>query len=398
MSVTRAANDANGDLGSASAIVRVIAAAGSSTRTEIAEATGLSRTTVAKRIELLIEAGLVTEREDRRATGGRPAQMLRLNAERGVIAGVDVGEDHVRVALTDFNVRLIHQVVDEVELDHGPERVIARLNDSIARLLTECNRHHRELRAICVGLPAPVDWQHGRVVGPSVMRGWDGYDVKAALQQTHDVLVVVDNDVNLLGLAESRVVLPTSRYMLYVKAGTGIGSAILQHGKLYRGAQGAAGDIGHIRLEGRGEHLCRCGNTGCVEAVAAGWALARDLQHRGLNIPDALTVIELVQSGNPEAIQALREAGRALGEAIASAVSLLNPDVLVLGGTLAQAGDYLLLGVREIVYQRSLPLAIANLQVRRTRLDKHAGVLGAAHLALDELMLPDAIHHMIPAQ
>jgi hypothetical protein len=161
------------------------------------------------------------------------------------------------------------------------------------------------------------------------------------------------------------------------RAGTGLG----------RDRAGAAGDIGHVHLTGTSEPLCRCGNLRCLEAIAGGWALARDPRGQGIPAKTARDVVDLAQQGRPEAIQLLRQAGRTVGEAVAAAINLLDPDVLVLGGVLSQASDHLAAGVRELVYRRCLPLTTTNLRIESSRVSaEHAGVLGAAQLVIDRLL------------
>jgi predicted NBD/HSP70 family sugar kinase len=246
-----------------------------------------------------------------------------------------------------------------------------------------------------LALPAPVDFAHGKVVGFSVLSGWDGFDIPGWFAGRLDVPVLADNDVNLLALAEHRLVWPDASSLFFVKAGNGIGSGILAGADLYRGAQGAAGDIGHIQLDGHGDPLCRCGNVGCVEALAAGWALVRDLRRAGFPVETSADVVALAAAGEPQAIQRLRAAGRMLGEAVAHATSLLNPAVIVIGGGLSKAGDPLLAGVREMVYQRSLPLATRELQIAATALGEQAGVLGAAYLVTESWLRPESIERIL---
>ena len=150
---------------------------------------------------------------------------------------------------------------------------------------------------------------------------------------------------------------------MLVKVATGIGSGIISDGALRRGAEGAAGDLGHIQVPHDVDAVCRCGNVGCLEAIASGAAVASQLRAAGIEAHSSQDVVTLVRGGSVLATQLLRAAGRTIGEVLASAVSLLNPSVIVIGGSLAEAGDPLLAGVREVVYRRSLPLATANLRI-----------------------------------
>jgi predicted NBD/HSP70 family sugar kinase len=239
---------------------------------------------------------------------------------------------------------------------------------------------------IGIGLPAPVDYANGRVVGPSVLVGWDNFEIREHLEQKFGVPVYAENDVNLLALSDHRLRRPAVSEMVFVKIGTGIGSGIITEGRLYRGAQGAAGDIGHIQFAREPAPLCRCGKVGCVEARAAGWAIARELREEGIEAQNARDITKLVRAGQPLAIHLVRESGRILGEVMTSLVSILNPEMIVIGGTLATLDDHLLAGVRELVYKRSLPLATRDLEIVISPPDPDAGIVGAAFLVVEEQM------------
>jgi predicted NBD/HSP70 family sugar kinase len=258
-------------------------------------------------------------------------------------------------------------------------------------VLKRAGRKTTDVLGIGLSLPAPVDHEGGRVVGPSVMRQWDNFDIRGWLEQALGIDALIDNDVNLMALSEHRRFWPTADHFFFVKAGTGIGSGIVTRGQVYRGGRGASGDIGHIQFDAPQAPLCRCGKLGCVEARAAGWAIARDLRALGFEGQTARDVMALLDRGRPECIQRIREAGRVLGEVLADVVSILNPTTIVIGGTLSQAGEHLIAGIRELIYQRCLPLAIEGLAIHTARSDDRAGILGAAQLVIDAKLQPAAI-------
>jgi predicted NBD/HSP70 family sugar kinase len=369
-----------------SGLLALIANGQAHTRSELIKASGLSRVTVNKRLQQLLDVHLITEEGTAPSSGGRPSRKLTFNRTRGIVVGVDVGETHTRLAVTDLGPDILAERTGATDVKSGPEAVLAWIREQIDQLLASIDRPNDDILGICLGLPAPIDWKYGQVVGPSIMVGWDDVDIRQGLRHTFKSPVVVDNDVNLLGLAEYHRHHPTATNLLFVKCGTGIGSSLIVRGELYRGAFGSAGDIGHVFLPGETQPLCRCGNLGCVEAVAGGWALARDLRALGIPAESARDVVTLGRQGTPEAIRLLRQAGRALGEAIASAISLIDPDVLVLGGVLSTEGDHLISGVREVVYRRALPLSTRNLRIETSNLGDHGGVLGATHLIVDRLI------------
>ena len=180
------------------------------------------------------------------------------------------------------------------------------------------------------------------------MPGWDGYDVVSRVRESFEVPVLVDNDVNLMALGEHEMAFPDVDHLLLVKVATGIGSGLISDGRLHRGAQGSAGDLGHVLAPNGGDRQCRCGNVGCLEAVASGAAVAEILRGQGLDTHDSDDVVDLVKAGNMVAAKAVRQAGRDIGDVLAACVSMFNPSVIVIGGALAQAGEMLLAGVREV--------------------------------------------------
>ena len=253
------------------------------------------------------------------------------------------------------------------------------------------------MRGVGVGVPGPVEFAEGRPVNPPIMPGWDGFPFAARLRAECGAPALVDNDVNIMALGEHWSGWRHAEHLLYVKVGTGIGCGIVAGGHIQRGAQGAAGDMGHIRVAGHDEVVCSCGNHGCLEAVAGGGAVARQLATLGRDARNSRDVVALARAGDPEAVQLVRRSGRLLGEVLAGAVNLFNPEAIVIGGDLAHAHEQLFAGVREIVYQRSLPLATQQLRIVKSSLDDRAGVVGAAVMAVEEVLSPGAIDRALAA-
>jgi predicted NBD/HSP70 family sugar kinase len=224
------------------------------------------------------------------------------------------------------------------------------------------------------------------------MPGWHDVDVPALLGARFPGPVLVDNDVNLMALGEYVTRWRGAQHLMFVKVATGIGAGIITDGRLLRGALGSAGDLGHVQVAGApGDVVCRCGNTGCLEAVAAAPAIAARLRELGLDVDGSQGVVDAVVAGERAALQAVREAGRDLGSVLATCVNLLNPSVVVLGGKMSEAGEYLLAGVREVVYQRSLPLATHGLQIVGTAVGSRGGILGAGAMVIDAVLAPRAV-------
>lgn len=386
--------DVQAELRAAAPIFQAVYAAERTTRAELTESTGLSRMTLTQRLGALLSAGLLREAADTVPGRGRPTRVLTVDPSFGVIMSADVGESRIRLSVSDLFPTLLKQDVLTYQVEIGPEKTLEKIATSLLEMIDGLGKP-TFVAGVGISLPAPVDHWAGRAVGPSIMRGWDDFDVARWMEERLGVPAIVENDVNLMTVFEYNRHPAPAEPFLFIKMGTGIGSGLISDGRLYRGAHGAAGDIGHIQF-GRGTGpLCRCGKTGCVEAYAAGWALARDLTARGFPAENARDVITLVEQQVPEAIQLLREAGRTLGEAAAATISMLNPGTLVIGGTLARASEHLLAGVKELVYQRCLPLALREFTIAAVPSIEEACLLGAAHELLDHVCHPARVEEML---
>ncbi|MFI7320772.1 ROK family protein [Streptomyces venezuelae] len=364
------------------------------TRADIARLTGLARSTVSQRVDALIAHGFLAEEADGGSTGGRPPRRLRLRTREHAVAGVDLGASHCRVALMDIGGETLALREDPLSIADGPQAVLGHVERTLRTLLKESGRDAGGLKSIGVGVPGPVEFSTGRPVDPPIMPGWHQFPIPEFFADRFGPRALVDNDVNVMALAEQRRAFPDTRYLLYIKVGTGIGCGIVADSRLHRGAQGSAGDIGHIRV-GDVEDPCRCGNTGCLEAVAGGAALARRLSALGLDATSGSDVVRLVKSGNRDAVRMVREAGRAVGEVLAGLVNFFNPDTVVVGGALAAVHDQLLAGVREAVYRRSHPLATHVLRIEPSRTGENAAAIGAGILAVEHALSPRQVDRVL---
>lgn len=354
------------------------------TRAQLAREIGVSRSTMSTRVDDLLALGLVTPTGDAGSTGGRPASTFAFDPGARIVAGVDLGATHARIVLTDLAAHeiLAHRV--ELRIASGPGPVLDQVVDVLHDLLDRADRDLADLAGVGVGLPGPVDHATGRPTKPPIMPGWDGHDVAGHLHtRLGSAPVLVDNDVNLMALAEHSSALPHVGHLLFVKIATGIGAGIIADGRVHRGAQGSAGDLGHVAVPGGDPVPCTCGNTGCLEAIAGSAAVAARLRTQGVDAVTNDDIVELVRGGSPVAANAVRDAGRAVGAVLASCVSLLNPSAIVVGGSMARVGEHLVAGIREVVYARPLPLATQNLRVTTSRTGASAGSLGGAWLAIE---------------
>jgi predicted NBD/HSP70 family sugar kinase len=381
----------SGEAITAGAVLRVVREAGTITRAELARQTGLGRSTVAQRVDALLRHGLIYEAGENASTGGRPATALAFNDRSGVVLCADLGATHSRLAVSDLGGALLAELATDLDIAAGPAAVLATVHEHFEGLLAEAQRDHDNVQGIGIGVPGPVAFDVGEPTSPPIMPGWDRFSIPEWFAERYeDAPVLVDNDVNIMALGEHWTHWRDREHFLFIKVGTGIGCGIVASGQIHRGAKGAAGDIGHIRLTGE-DALCRCGNVGCLEAVSGGGALARRLTEAGVEARASRDVVRLVRAGNPLATQLVREAGRDLGEVLAGCVNFFNPGVIVIGGDLGQASEQLLAGVREVTFSRSLPLATEELRVVPSRLGDRAGVIGAAIMSIEHVLSPDAI-------
>ena len=367
------------------------------TRAELAELTGLARSTISLRLEPLIELGLVAPASEVISTGGRPSASLVLNKGAFVVAGVDFGATHAMAALADLGGNLLVSIDTKRQVTDGPEVCLRWMIEELNHLLENQGMSQDSLLAIGIGLPGPVEHSTGKPANPPIMPGWDGYDVPGRVNQDLAAKVLVDNDVNVMALGERHIAYPEVDHLIFLKAATGIGSGIISDGHLQRGAQGTAGDIGHVRVSRGGEIACHCGNFGCLEAVAGAPAVIKNVVAQGLPVRNTSDLIDAAKRAKVEAIQAVRQAGRDIGEVLSTCVSLLNPQTIVIGGSLASAGEHLIAGVREVVYRRSMPLASENLSIVQSKAGKEAGIIGASVMAIDYVLNAETIEGMVEA-
>ena len=352
------------------------------TRAELAAVTGLARSTVAARVDMLLASGLISAVGEANSSGGRPPSRFAFNPAARIVIAVDIGASHGVIALVDLGCTIRDSARAELDVAAGPEAILDWVTATARKLLTANDREISEVAGIGIGLPGPVEHLSGLPSNPPIMPGWDGFDVPGYVQRVFTVPVLVDNDVNIMALGEQATEWPDDDNLLFVKVATGIGAGIIGGGQLQRGAVGAAGDLGHVRVPHADHVICRCGNTGCLEAIVGGPAIAASLCEQGLEATTVRDVVALARAGNTVALAAVRQAGRDIGTVLATCVNLLNPSVIVIGGGMAEAGEHLLAGIREIVYSRSLPLSTAQLRIVQSRAMDRAGVLGAAMMVI----------------
>jgi predicted NBD/HSP70 family sugar kinase len=370
---------------SAGRLLLLVRDGSATTRRDLIRVTGLARSTVTQRVDALLAAGLMRESAGAADGRGRPAGTLAFDEGFGHILVAALQRDRATFAALDLGGRVLHSREQPIAVADGPDVVLTEVEAQLDALVPAAGLDPAGTVAVGLGVPGPVDVAVGRIMQPPVMPGWHDHPVRDRLAAHFDVPVFVENDANLMALGEQRVHWPEARALMLVTVDLGIGAGIVVDGRLYRGVDGGAGDLGHIRMEGHEEH-CACGATGCLAAVASGAALARKLDVGGVE-----DIRRLVQQGDAAAVSALRTAGRRAGEVLATVVSVLNPAILVLAGGIVHADEHFVTGVREVIYQRTLPRATRNLRMVTTRLDGSALLVGMARLVVDEVFAPAAV-------
>ncbi|MEV0391433.1 ROK family transcriptional regulator [Nonomuraea sp. NPDC050643] len=384
----------NGQSAGAGALLAILRDGQARTRGELAELTGLSRSTVSQRLDGLIDHRWVVAGEGAVSSGGRPAAVYAFNGGGRVVLAADLGATRARLAVLDLGLNVLAERAGDLPVDQGPEPTLGRLVTAFEELLACAGRDPAQVCGIGVGLPGPVEHASGRPVNPPIMPGWDGFAVPGWLDARLGAPVLVDNDVNIMALGEHWAASPPVDHLIFIKIGTGIGCGIISGGRLHRGAQGAAGDVGHIRVPAS-EAPCRCGNTGCLEAVAGGASMAAALREAGIEAAGSGDVVALMRAGDLRATRLIRQAGREVGAVMASIVNFFNPSVIVIGGAVAEAGEQVLAGVRETIYSRSLPLATQHLGIRASELGDRAGIVGAAVMVVEHVLAPATIDRVM---
>ena len=369
-------------------------------KAQLADHLEVSRTTVGVEVQRLTEIGLAREIGPAASRGGRRSTLVDLAPDIRFV-GISIGATGISVGVTDGRLTVLATTTRPCDIRSGPEVVLATALEMARELLTAAGVDRPN--GAGVGVPGPVDFHRGVSVSPPIMPGWAGYPVRDAVSRGLGCPVVLDNDVNVLAVGEQHAgVARNARDFLYVKIGTGIGCGIVVDGELYRGVDGCAGDIGHIRVDDFGP-TCACGNTGCLEAFAGGSALARDataaaragrseilaalLAERG-----ELTAADLgvaIAQGDATSVQLIRDSGRRVGQVLASLVSFFNPGLIVIGGGVAALGHTLLAEVRGVTYRRSLPLATGSLPIVLSELGDDGGVIGAVRLISEAVYSSD---------
>lgn len=376
-------------------VVRAVRMAGSLTQAEIARSTGLSAATVSNIVRELKEGGTVEVTPT--SAGGRRARSVSLSGDAGIVIGVDFGHTHLRVAVGNLAHQVLAEESEPLDVDASSADGFGRAEQLVRRLIETTGISPGKVIGVGLGVPGPIDVESGTLGSTSILPGWTGINPSDELAGRLGVPVYVDNDANLGALGElvwgsGRGV----RDLAYIKVASGVGAGLVIDGRIYRGPGGTAGEIGHITLDESGP-VCRCGNRGCLETfTAARYVLPLLQPSHGADLTME-RVVQLAREGDPGCRRVIGDVGRHIGSGVATLCNLLNPSRVVLGGSLAEAGDLVLGPIRDSVSRYAIPSAARQLSVLPGALGGRAEVLGALALVLNEMGDSTLLESTVPA-
>jgi predicted NBD/HSP70 family sugar kinase len=356
------------------------------TRADLGALTGLSRTTVSNALMDLRRRKLVDDADhtDTVQTGGRPASRVALTSRAGLAVGIDLGRTHVAVSIADGGHRVLTKDITRFDIGSDADGTIELAKGLVEKQLLHLGTSTDRVLGIGIGIPAPLD-QDGRVGSSNILPGWIGRTPADELEKALNVPVRAENDANLGALAEFRWGAGRGhQVVVYIKAASGIGAGLVVGGRLFRGASGTAGELGHVVVMENGP-VCRCGNRGCLEMLAGGPALIAHLSPSKVDVHSVAELVDLARSGDPSCRRVLADAGEYIGIAVANLVNLMNPELIVFGGELSLAGDLVLDTLRARVTRASLPPAAAAVSIVPGVLGDRAESLGGALLVLGSI-------------
>ncbi len=385
------------------AIIQALRQSESISRTDLSRQTNWSRPKITAEVSRLIHRGILVEVGEGNSDGGRRPRLLKLNRLLGYVVGLDVGATSIDLAVADLNAHVLSRDSGPADVREEPTVLMGQIRDRILKMLARAGLQPKQVLGIGIGVPGPVDFANGVLVAPPLMPAWEGFSIRDFFHATFPAAcVMVDNDVNIMALGELRAGAGVGiDNFIFVKIGTGIGAGIVCNGQVHRGSSGSAGDIGHICADHHGP-VCRCGNIGCLEMMAAGPAIAAraveaaqtgsslilakklESNNGALKSED---VAAAAREGDRAAIEIIQSSGQLIGDVLAGLVNFFNPSLIIVGGGVANIGNQLLASIRQAVLRRSTALATRNLAANYSSIGTEAGVIGAIHLALEYLFV-----------
>ncbi len=356
---------------------------GPMSRADLARETGLSATTVSSLVSVLIESGAASESTARvrphKGGSGRPPVLVSLAVQPGAVAGIDIGHHHVRVAIADRAGAILAEDEAGADTDGHGQATLEQAARMVERLANTSGARLRDLVGAAVCVPGPIDVRSSRI-DAEVLPGWRGLSPTAALEERLGLPVALDNDANIGAIAEHRHGAGIGASdLVYVKVASGLGAGLVLGGRLHRGTSGIAGEVGHVPVRDDGL-ACRCGSRGCLETEVSAPRLLHVL-HPAYGDLDVAGMLALDADGDNGVQRVLGDAGRTIGRALAGLCTVLNPAVVVVGGSLGASAS-LVQGVRDALDRFAQREAAAAVDVRSGQLGDRAELVGAVAWAI----------------
>ncbi len=382
------------------AVVAAIRRDGPQSRSDLSAHLDYSRASVTGIVGRMVAAGILAEVGEGKSAGGRRPFLLDINPGLGYVVGVDIGATSIDVALADFRGRILERAAEAADVRGRPEEFLGRVADCVDGLLARRGATAGAVLCMGVGVPGPVEFGSGVLIAPPLMPLWEGFPIKSFLRRRFPAArVAVDNDVNIMAKGEHQAGAGRGlEHCLFLKIGTGIGCGIISHGEVYRGADGAAGDVGHICVDYNGP-VCHCGNQGCLEILAAGPAIAAAARARATSGDSPFLAARLAErgdltatdvgdaaaAGDRAAQEIIRHSGRMIGGVLATLVNFYNPEAVFIGGGVAGIGHGLLSAIRQATLRRATALSTRRLRIEYSQLAGDAGVIGGIWLGMENV-------------
>lgn len=357
-------------------------------RAQIAKEVKLTPPTVSSIVRELIEQDLVIESALGESQGGRKPTMLQINKNGFYVVGVDAGPKTIRCIVSNLSGQIKHKISVPIDGQLTNETFLTLLKDSI-RIIIEKVRDREKILGIGIAMHGVVDVEAGVSLFAPILQ-LSNILIKEELEREFDIVVQVENDARAMALGESWFGAHEEvSSMITVNLGIGVGAGIIIDGKLYHGALDLAGEVGHMTIDINGEY-CSCGNRGCLETYVSAPAIARRaaevLPHS--NISSSKQVFELAVQGNEKCIRILQETGELIGIGLTNLVHIINPVLIVLGGGVSKAEQFILPSIQKEIEKRSLTKGAKKTKVFISTLEDDATILGAVALLLVELFDP----------
>lgn len=352
-------------------------------RAKVSKLTGLNKATVSNLVQELCTNHLVQEIGPGQSSGGRKPQLLLFNGQAGYAVGVELRVKQITAVLTDLEGKILAE--DDTALEeHDVQTVTSLMVGMIHGLMRQAPPSPYGIIGIGIGVPGMVDENGTVLFAPNL--GWEMVPLQQQLEDELGLPVTIDNEANAGAQGELRFGAgQDARHLLYISAGSGIGSGIIINGELYKGARGYAGESGHMSIEADGRE-CTCGNRGCWELYAS--EKSYDNKNGMLPSKNTSELVHHAELGHKETIRHFEELGRYLGVGITNLVNGFNPQSVIIGGPLSDARPWIEETLQHVVAKRTLPYHRELMEIRFSELGSRSTMIGAAYSAISQFLGP----------